>query len=509
MGEVLAFLKEHARDPAPVLLMGDDGEKFGLWPGTHAHVWQGRWMEEFFTALEAESSWLWVIPPGEAAEGAAVGRVYLPTASYDEMEEWALPVGTAAEYVKARHRLEERADPALRYLRGGFWRQFLVKYPEINTMHKKMLRVSEKVWRMPPGRRRLRALDEVWQAQCNCPYWHGVFGGVYLPHIRRANFAHLIAAEALADGEARAPVVTTSADLDADGAVELELSSPTMVLWIDPAEGGGVVVWDWRAAGINLVNVLSRRREAYHQQLLDAPAADRASESAVETIHTNRVRVKEPGLDRLLSYDRYRRASFLDHLLPPDATVDSFASGQSVATFAGNPYSGSTSRSRSQAAASLVREASPVPGGGGGLIRLEKRFHVEDRERRLRVGYRITNSGAHPVRAVFCVETNWAITDPQSPVRIDGVPQRARAKRTAPSAGRVELSDYGWPGAVALSFPTAAVWLMPLETVSNSEAGFERTFQGLTSDSTGPIILEPTGLSATAISCELPARRRP
>lgn len=505
VADVLAFLKERARDPAPVLLMGDDGEKFGLWPGTFAHVWQAGWMEEFFTALEAESSWLQVIPPGEAAARPAAGRVYLPTASYDEMEEWALPVPIAAEYVKIRHRLEEREDPALRYLRGGFWRQFLVKYPEINTMHKKMLRVSEKVWRLPPGRRRLRALDEVWQSQCNCPYWHGVFGGVYLPHIRRANFAHLIAAEALADGEAKARVSATSADLDADGTVELELASPSMVLWIDPAEGGGVVAWDWRAAGINLVNVLTRRKEAYHQQLLDARAAESGSEGTVETIHTTRVRVKEPGLERLLAYDRYRRTSFLDHLLPPGATIDSFASGQTVGTFAGSPYTGSASRSRTHAAASLVRQPSPAPDGAG-TIRLEKRFQVDDRERRLRVSYRITNSGQHLVRALFGVETNWAITDPQSPVRIDEVEQRARAKRSAPHAGRIELSDYGWPGPVVLSFPAAAVWLIPLETVSNSEAGFERTFQGLTCVCLWPLTLEPAGLWETVIMCELPAR---
>ena len=39
------------------------------------------------------------------------------------------------------------------------------------------------------------ALDHVWAAQCSCGYWHGVFGGVYLGHIRAANYAHLLAAE--------------------------------------------------------------------------------------------------------------------------------------------------------------------------------------------------------------------------------------------------------------------------------------------------------------------------
>lgn len=31
--------------------------------------------------------------------------------------------------------------------------------------------------------------DSLWKAQCNCGYWHGVFGGIYLPHIRKAIYA--------------------------------------------------------------------------------------------------------------------------------------------------------------------------------------------------------------------------------------------------------------------------------------------------------------------------------
>ena len=53
-----------------------------------------------------------------------------------------------------------------------------------------------------------------------------------------------------------------------------------------------------------------------------------------------------------------------------------------------------------------------------------------------------------------------------------------------------EVTDYGWPGSVAVSFPQADVWRFPLETVSNSEAGFERTFQGVTTLCSWLLILE-------------------
>ena len=503
--DVIAFVREHAREPSPVLLMGDDGEKFGLWPGTYAHCWEGGWIEAFFDALEAQREWLSVAPPGEAAARPAEGRVYLPTASYDEMEEWALPVDSGVEYHDIRRRLEAAGDPALRYLRGGFWRQFLVKYPEINTMHKKMLRVSEKVWALPGGRRRQRALDELWMGQCNCPYWHGVFGGTYLPHIRRANFAHLIASEALADGAREASPAVAAVDLDGDGATEIEIATPSMVLWVDPAKGGGVIAWDWRRARVNLVNVLTRRREAYHGQLVAARGDDGAPGDAVHTIHATRVRVKEPGLDRLLVYDRYRRAGFLDHILPREATLDHFAAGEIAPGFAGLPYAVDLPKLRSAARVSLTREASLELDGSRSPVRIEKRFSAEAKAALLRVTYRVTNAGTGPgpLRALFGVETNWGITDPQSPVRVNGASRPARERTVVDAADRLELTDYGWPGPVVLRFPQAVVWWFPLETVSSSEAGFERTFQGLTCVCVWTLSLTPGEAREIGIECAL------
>jgi alpha-amylase len=497
--EVVAWLREHRGHGDPVLLMGDDGEKFGLWPGTYAHCWEQGWVEQFFAAVEREAEWLQMLLPGEAAALRPAGRAYLPTASYDEMEEWALPVDAGVEYTEIRHRLADAGDPALRFLRGGFWRQFLVKYPEVNTMHKKMLRVSEKVWRMTPGRRRLRALDELWQGQCNCPYWHGVFGGVYLPHIRRANFAHLIAAEAMADGTrrgdrmgaggasagGRSAGAAVEIDLDADGAREVELSAPSMVLWLDPQRGGGVVVWDWRAAAVNLVNVLTRRSEAYHRQLIDVSTAEGA-EGAVETIHTTRVRVKETGLERLLRYDPYRRTSFLDHILPSDVSPEAFRDGVIPLPFAGQEYAVALPGVRGHPIAVLSREAAAA----GTMLTLEKQFLVDLQRARLRTTYRLTNTGSSRAACRFGVELNWAVTDPEAPFGIDGRTQPARDSVIG-EGSRLEVRDFGWPGPVTVSFPRGAIWRFPLETVSNSEAGFERTFQGVTTLCSWLLSLDP------------------
>jgi alpha-amylase/alpha-mannosidase (GH57 family) len=56
--DVMEYLKSLAtEDGDRIIVMGDDGEKFGLWPRTYKHCWTDGWMEEFLTAIEENSSW--------------------------------------------------------------------------------------------------------------------------------------------------------------------------------------------------------------------------------------------------------------------------------------------------------------------------------------------------------------------------------------------------------------------------------------------------------------------
>src|SRR5439155_1707832 len=85
------------------------------------------------------------------------------------------------------------AGPEGALVRGAHWRNFLVKYAEANRMHKKMLALSGLCRERgdPPAARRA-----IGRAQCNDAYWHGVFGGLYLPHLRNAIWRNLALAEA-------------------------------------------------------------------------------------------------------------------------------------------------------------------------------------------------------------------------------------------------------------------------------------------------------------------------
>ncbi|MEO5883969.1 MAG: alpha-amylase, partial [Candidatus Limnocylindrales bacterium] len=107
--DVIGYLRDHATEAGDrVGMMGDDGEKFGAWPTTWQHCWgEGRWVERFFEALEANSEWLTTTTPSDWLDRhAPIGRVYVPTGSYAEMGEWALPANESLVYADVLHRAQ-------------------------------------------------------------------------------------------------------------------------------------------------------------------------------------------------------------------------------------------------------------------------------------------------------------------------------------------------------------------------------------------------------------------
>ena len=155
VGDTIEFLRAASSEhPGGLAAMGDDLEKFGVWPGTHDLCYRDGWLDHFFHALEGCADWLEVATPGAAvAFRQPLGRADLPTASYTEMMEWALPTAGRRRFHALVEELAARPE-ALPFLRGGVWRNFFCKYPESNLMHKKMLHVSEKLKTLAQNGRR-------------------------------------------------------------------------------------------------------------------------------------------------------------------------------------------------------------------------------------------------------------------------------------------------------------------------------------------------------------------
>src|SRR5262245_23370942 len=182
-----------ARRAGAVVVFGDDGEKFGVWPETKKHVYDNGWLRQFFDALVANREWLHLTTLAEAtANVPPEGKIYLPDCSYREMTEWALPVPQQIEYDHLVHEMEsdQRWPRLKRFFQGGFWRNFRVKYPEANEMYARMMMSSRRLAQVDQGPidgpNLEYARQALYRGQCNCPYWHGAFGGIYLPHLRNA-----------------------------------------------------------------------------------------------------------------------------------------------------------------------------------------------------------------------------------------------------------------------------------------------------------------------------------
>ncbi|MEE8175918.1 MAG: alpha-amylase/4-alpha-glucanotransferase domain-containing protein, partial [Gemmatimonadota bacterium] len=262
--EIVRYLDDVRRGGHRLAVLADDGEKFGGWPGTREWVYEKGWLDGFIEALTAsiQAGDLRLVTMSDAvAQVESGGLAYLATGSYREMEKWALPPDTAIRLTALQKELgEERmAGPDGALLRGAHWRNFLVRYPEANRMHKKMLALSALSRERGDPQRARRAIG---RAQCNDAYWHGVFGGLYLPHLRRAIWENLATAERiLRDGESIAWEVL---DLDVDGHPEIWMHSAAFSAIVSPARGGAIEEYTLFERGLNLADVLTRRREAYH-----------------------------------------------------------------------------------------------------------------------------------------------------------------------------------------------------------------------------------------------------
>jgi len=496
--EVIEYLRSEAtEDGSRILVMGDDGEKFGVWPGTYDHCWEKGWVNDFLNALEVNSSWLKTIPLGEYARlYNPLGMIYLPTASYAEMQEWALPAASSYEFGQLVKQLEaDKRYELTRYMHAGFWRYFLAKYPEINLMHKKMLRVHHKVHKARAIVPDNAGLDELWQGQCNCPYWHGIFGGVYLNHIRQGVYRHLITAEDTADKilhQGQPWIEWEVTDFDSDTRGELLIEGKVQNLYFDLANGASLFEWDLRGPKHNLGAVMTRRPEAYHQELIELERKQKESREqptpeAPKTIHEI-VRAKQKDLSQHLHYDRYSRASLIDHFLGAGTTIEDFqhSSYEEAGDFVAKPYESTVEELGDGLIVRLKRNGHVWLGGSLSPLHVEKDLTVNALEEGMRVNYRLTNRADAPVSGVFASEWNLSLSEsahrkhcyysvssrPGELHKLDNI-------QSVPDVDSIYIKDPELGLTLLLTVGQAArLWRFPIETISNSEDGFELTYQG-------------------------------
>ncbi|MBW2048032.1 MAG: DUF1926 domain-containing protein [Deltaproteobacteria bacterium] len=501
--EVMGHL--HALEDAGhrVVLYGDDGEKFGLWPGTYEWVIEKGWLQRFFDAITSSREWLKTSLPGEyTASAPPLGRIYLPQASYDEMTQWALPVESGLTLEKIISSLKDQGqwDEWRPFVRGGIWDNFLVKYEEANRMHKKMLFLSERAGGD------IRARDHLWRAQCNCAYWHGVFGGLYLGHLRRAVHENLIRTQALVmENQGKAPRLL-NLDLDKDGNQEIMLWNRKLSLVLDPARGGGLFDLCHMDRALNLSDTLTRRPEAYHRQLDQAGEGSASDGDDVPSIH------ELPGgggqgLAKLLILDRYTKSSLLDHFIRPDLPVEGYASGEypELGDFVQGTYRVENSSVSSGKAIVQMSRMGRVEGSD---LMVRKTVRLGE-QGRLTFDYLFECRGKTPLSTRYGCEFNLTLYSDQDRERYYGIPETGGRREVAETGEEENLTRFeliNGPDMLSLLFSFSAevsVWFSPLMTVSKTEKGFERTYQGSSLLFLYPLYLSPGQQTGLGFELEL------
>ena len=490
--KTINYLREVSSETETRLVVyADDGEKFGVWPNTYEHVYDRGWLDDFFSALEENLDWINILHFSEIIKSIKpTGRIYLPNASYAEMMHWALPADAYVDYEKLENKLKEESkyEQYSRFFRGGFWRNFLVKYPESNNMHKKMLRVSKRARELQKkGKDVKKALDKIFAAQCNDPYWHGIFGGLYLTHLRTQIYRNLISAEKELDEiENINSIRYEITDFDRDGNDEIIIESPVFNIYISPERGGSLFEIDFKPAAFNILDVLTRRKEGYHEKLLELNKYKTdPTNQGIASIHDT-LTAKESGLEKFLHYDKYQRGALIDHFLEENTTLENFytCSFKEAGDFTGKTYRlNKIELKENKLLVELSRTGKIKSQNQEGKIEVTKQIIIDKNE--IKFKYRIFNLTDEPLDIWFGSEFDWNFLAPDAEDRFFYSPGINIKDKKLKSMGELEnVTGFGiidmWLGVDArLEFSRRTnIWRFPIETVSLSEAGVEKVYQG-------------------------------
>ncbi|MGL6225214.1 MAG: alpha-amylase/4-alpha-glucanotransferase domain-containing protein [Thermoguttaceae bacterium] len=484
------FAQQGDQQPGSILVHADDGEKFGNWPNTFGSVFEERWLHRFFQALSDNAGWLQSRTFADVlATQTPLGTIYLPDGSYREMTEWVLPPDAQSELKRLKNELESQPiwSSIRRFIRGGFWRNFKVRYPETNEMYARMMSVSSRLHHLEEqlldederGEIFERAKESLYRGQCNCAYWHGAFGGIYLPHLRNAVYHQLIQADSLLDSLERTEtswVETDVADFNFDGQNEIRLANEYLSCWIIPHCGGMIYELDWNPICHNVLATMTRGPESYHG-LIHSMRGEGGTDSG-----GNRVVFKQQGLDQRIQYDTYPRKSLVDLFYDADVEFEPVRLGtaQQHGSFVLTPYHSVIRRKPGRIQVLLTAQGVAY----GATFQIQKAITLSAGSKTLEIAYKLDGLPTD-YRLHFAVELNFAGMPGHAEDRYfltNGSQKLGNLSTNLDlyNAGELSLLD-DWLGLRAdLTFSRATnLYAFPIESVSQSEGGFELVHQSV------------------------------
>ncbi len=268
-------------------------------------------------------------------------------------------------------------------------------------------------------------------------------------------------------------------DFNLDARQEVRLENDQLIAFVRPAIGGHVYELDSRRTLTNVLATLDRRPEPYHGTIA-AIAKGQVLDPGTRASIREGVVLKQEGLDRLLVYDRQPRKALVDHFYPLETTLDDLTGSQplELGDFTTGTYLATIERRPEWVSLRMER-----PGRADGhLIRVRKTIRLEAGARNLDVHYELEDLPVGvPIR--FGVEFNFAAMAGHAPDRYFSDAWGTRlgmldSRLDVPHAEGLSVIDEWLDLKVGLLWSCpSSLWAFPIETVSQSEGGFERVFQ--------------------------------
>lgn len=465
--EVADYLREVHEAGGKSLTIFDDGEKFGLWPQTHEWVYEKGWLADFIDAVTGSDYAEFALFRDTVQKVKPSQTAYLPTVSYFEMGEWSLfseRTERMEEVVEEMEQLYTDDTPKV-FVKGGIWKNFLVKYPESNRIHKRTLRLSAKANRLKDE----KLLDALYRAQCNDVLWHGIFGGLYLPNLRNNAYRFIIEAERRLEEIGGTAAVETG-DFDFDGYDEAYLRGDGLNCMFVSRDCGQLTALEDKENLFNFQNTLARRKEAYHEKLF-APAEEpeepkaEAEDGSVTTIHDSQTAVDESYREYLV-FDWHNKNSFIDHFVPA-FTPESFEkmTFSEMGDFANQP----AEMTAGADSVTFTRSGGIYTDGRKHPAELTKKFSLNGNRLDFEIGIETEMSGA-----AYVMEMNFHFNN-MAETLVNG------EKIGVPVSGRnFELADRHTPKSINIAFEEdAELFTYTVKTLSQSESGADLTDQGI------------------------------
>lgn len=459
-------VKSFSKEKHSAAIIFDDAEKFGMWPGTHEWVYEKEWLKNFVEAVLKDDTIETMHFRDYFESEKPRGIAYLPNVSYFEMGEWSLKADDALKLEELKKEMgEERYEAeGVKFLKGGTWKNFFVKYEESNRIHKRTLELSKAKASVKKKKFEL-ALHK---SQANDSLWHGVFGGLYLANLRDNVYTYIIEAENIRYVK-KAVIERDTTELG--GYEKIKAVTPTSIFRFDAAYGAQLIEFDLRKEKFNWQNTLMRRKEAYHQRIL-FPENYKEEESVtdgIDTIHHATLNVTDE-LRNALIYDWHLKNSFVDHISNEEFNLGNFkyANFREFGDFANQPFEVETAKKE----ITFLRE--------GGIYMSEKELTT------LKKVYSIQESGFdfaitldsesnQPLH--YVQEHNFHFLDYEL-IKING--SSLEDEGILNNVTTLEIEDQKLQHKIVIKLDTPAdIFYFQLKTLSQSETGFDLSVQGV------------------------------